>query len=282
MWEALAGATPRPDLLALEGTPLASPWADALRDGWPGRRAPIALRYQTIGSPTVSLKEDSFEAWLAARSSNFRGQMRRLRRQFSTAGGTARTSTPETLEADVDTFVRLHSSRWEGRGSSRFVELGEGLPAVLNDIGETLLQREGRFRLQILEVAGEPISAQLFLSAGGYVVYVNGGWDERFARLKPALLAILLMIDDAFSRGDSDVDLGVGEVSYKLRFADSDAPVAWTMLLPRGARLPLTGVKLAPTVGRAALRNAVKRHLSAEQVNRYRALRARLEPGARR
>jgi CelD/BcsL family acetyltransferase involved in cellulose biosynthesis len=272
----LADCDPRPNLIALEGMPLASTWASSLCQGWPSRPRPVSSRYSTLGSPTVSLHAESFEAWLAAKSANFRGQMRRLRRQFQAAGGTMRESIPETLSSDIEVFMRLHAARWEGRSASSFVALGEGLPATLYDIGRTLLARDGRFRLQLLEVEGEPISAQLFMAAGGHVLYVNGGWDERFARLKPPMLAILSAIEDAFGRDDRHVDLGVGVQPYKSRFADCDEPVAWTILMPIGARLPLTSLSVGPALARAALRNALKRRISYERLGRYRDLRARL------
>jgi hypothetical protein len=182
---ALAGSDLRPDLVTLEGMPLTPDWAAALREAWPGPMRPASRRYQVSGCPTVSLNADSFDRWLSAKSWNFRREMRRLRRQFAAAGGTTRSSTLETLQSDVDAFVRLHVSRWEGRGGSHLAGLGARLAAALNDIGQTLLKEDGRFRLRLLEVEAEPASAQLFLAAADRVLYVNGGWDERFAKLKP-------------------------------------------------------------------------------------------------
>ena len=149
---ALADSKLCSDLVALEGMPLAADWARTLREGWPGRLRPASRRYQVSGCPIVSLQATSFDAWLGAKSSHFRREMRRLRRQFAATGGTTRSSTLSTLRSDIDSFVRLHSSRWENRGSSSFVRLGARLPAVLNDIGQTLLKREGRFRLRLFEL----------------------------------------------------------------------------------------------------------------------------------
>ncbi len=253
--------------VALEGMPVASDWAQALREAWPGR-PPASRRYQTAGCPTVSLRAGSFDAWLGAKSSNFRREMRRLRRQFQTAGGTTRSSTLETLGADVEVFVRLHDSRWEDRGSSRLQDLGAGLPAVLNDIGWALLEYDGRFRLRVCEVEGEAISAQLFLAAGGRVLYINGGWDERFAKFKPSMLGILAVIEEAFERGEDRVDLGLGEQHYKQRFADGNDPVAWTILMPTGARMALTMLETAPMRGRARLLEVLRRRLSEQQMGR--------------
>lgn len=267
---ALADSTLCPDLVVFEGMPVCAQWANRLRETWPGRARPAYRQYQESGCPTVSLHESSFDAWLNAKSSNFRREMRRLRRQLAAAGGETRSSTLDTLRSDVEIFVRLHRSRWEDRGSSSFEGLGAGLPAVLNDIGETLLQREGRFRLRMIEVEGEPVSAQLFLAAGGRVLYINGGWDERFAKFKPSLLGILAAIEEAFERGDGRLDLGLGEQHYKLRFADTSDPVGWSMLIPAGMRLPLTLLRTAPMRGRAVLQSTLKRRLSEQQFGKLR------------
>ncbi len=274
---ALVDSMPSPGLVTLEGTPLSSDWAQSLREAWPASVHPVMCRYQVDGCPTVSLTANSFEEWLEARSANFRGAMRRLRRKFIAAGGTTRSSTPESLRADIDVFARLHSSRWEGRGSSRFVRLGGRLTAALNDIGESLLRREGRFRLRVLEIDGEPITAQLFLAAGNRVQYLNGGWDERFARIKPALLGILDVVEEAFERGEDVVDLGTGEQSYKLRFADAVDPLTWSMLVPADRWLPLTLLRTAPIRARAQLVATLKSELSGQQISLLLRLRERLE-----
>lgn len=270
---ALVERMPSLRVATLEGAPLEQDWTGALRSSWPQGRPPVVRRYQRYGCPTVSLSADCFEDWLEGKSANFRGSMRRMRRKFAAAGGRTRSSTPESLQGDVETFVRLHASRWKGRGRSRFVQLGRRLAPTLDDIGVALLRRDGRFRLRVLELGGEPICAQLFLAAGSRVQYINGGWDERHARLKPAMLGILGAIEEAFARHEQVVDLGTGEQTYKQRFADADEPVMWSMLMPAGSRLPLTLLKTAPTRARGRVASALKSHLSDQQVNRLVRLR---------
>jgi CelD/BcsL family acetyltransferase involved in cellulose biosynthesis len=272
---AFSAALPQPDLLALEALPLASAWAVALRDQWPSQFRPILSQYVVCGCPTLSLRDASFENWLAAKSPNFRGQMRRLSRRFEAESGATRTSTPATLNTDIDAFVALHGARWEGRGDSNLVAFGDQLSPMLREVGERLLD-SGRFRMRMLEIDGEPISAQLFLAAGPRVLYVNGGWDERFAHLKPPMLGLLGAIEDAFERGDRRLDFGLGEQRYKLRFADGNDPVAWSVLMVPSRRLPLTWARTAPMLVQSATRDALKRALSPEQTNRLRQFRARI------
>ncbi len=273
--QALDKGRPRPDLIALEGHPVASQWPAALRESWPGALRPVLRQYVTQGAPTVSLGQPTFEDWLTGKSANFRSQMRRMRRQFVADGGVARVSTPDTIAADIDTFMRLHAARWEKRGHSGIVAMGEKYSATIDEISRSHLQ-DDRFRLWILELHGKPISAQLFIGAGGEVAYINGGWDERFAHLKPAMLGILYAIEDAFAHSHERMDLGAGALPYKQRFADGNDPVAWNILVVPGSRLPLTVVRTAPMLARSALRDKAKRALSVEQAERLRGLRDKL------
>jgi CelD/BcsL family acetyltransferase involved in cellulose biosynthesis len=275
---ALVSSNPRCDILALEGSPTSMSWASALQASWPGHVRPISSNYSVHSCPIVSLRDESYAAWLASKSSNFRSQMRRLGRQFIAADGTTRSSTADTLAADVDAFMRLHAARWTHRGESHLLTARNAIAAMLLDMGAKLVESE-RFRMRLLEIDGEPISAQLFLAAGDRVLYVNGGWDERFARLKPPMLGILGMIEEAFGRGEQCLDLGVGDQPYKGRFADRDDPVAWTILLLPRARLPLTCARILPTIANTTLRRAIKRNIPTSQLQRYRRIRGRLHWG---
>jgi len=276
---ALAGADPRPDALRFEGTPLDAHWLTALRDGWPGPLRPPLRIPQVEGNPMLALEAASFEEWLAGRSSNFRQQMRRLQRRFEQAGGVSRLATRDSLAADAAALTRLHTMRWDGRGHSNLVDLGERFSAFVTDLGERLLD-EDRFALRVLELDGEPICAQLFVAAGGTVLFVNGGWDERHAAMKPSLLCLLDAVEQAYAQGLRRVDLGVGVQSYKLRFADGSAPLGWGVLMAPHGRLPLTAARTAPALASARLRDGARRVLSEQHVERLKDVRARLR-GAR-
>jgi CelD/BcsL family acetyltransferase involved in cellulose biosynthesis len=276
---ALAGADPRPDALRFEGVPLEGHWLTALREGWPGALRPPLRLTQVEGNPLMSLREPSFEAWLAGRSSNFRGQMRRLRRRFAEAGGVSRLATEATLAGDAAALARLHAQRWDGRSGSNLVELGERFAAFVVELGERLLD-EGRFALRILELDGEPICAQLFVGAGGTFLFVNGGWDERHATLRPSLVCLLDTVEDLFERRARRFDLGVGVQSYKLRFANGNAQLAWGVLMMPGARLPLTAARTAPALARGRLRDSARRMLSERRVEQLRGAQRQLRGGS--
>lgn len=274
----LADADPRPDALRFEGVPIEGQWLSALRDRWPGALRPMLRLMNVDGNPLMSMAEPSFEQWLAGRSSNFRQQMRRLRRRFAEAGGVSRAASRATLADDAKALTRLHAMRWDGRGHSNLVDLDERFTAFVVDCGEQLLD-DGRFSLRVLELHGETICAQLFVRAGGTTLFVNGGWDERHAGFKPSLLCLLDAVEEAFACGVGRFDLGVGVQSYKLRFADGSAPLAWGVLMTPGARFPLTAARTVPTLAHARVRDGARRLLSERQVERLRAARGRLRGG---
>src|ERR1022692_2155840 len=163
--DTLVACEPQPSALELAPMPATSPWMLAMRECWPARIRPVVHRAEIKEVPTVPLREQSFEAWLQSRNSRFRNNFRRYRRRFVEEGGTERLSTPETLTRDIETFARLHTVRWEGRGTSRLVALGERLPAFFEELARAL--PAGRFRLLMLELDGKPICAHLAIAAGG-------------------------------------------------------------------------------------------------------------------
>jgi CelD/BcsL family acetyltransferase involved in cellulose biosynthesis len=200
--------------------------------------------------------------------------MRRLRRRFDEVGGTWRMSTEATLRRDIETFQRLHAARWKGRGS-KLMAYGQRMWAMLNDAGRALIGDE-RFRLWVMEIDGEAIGADIYLSGGGIVLGINGGWDERWKRLSPPLLATMHTIEDSIHRGESLLNLGPGGGSHKTRFASSDAALAWSVVMTPGRRLPQTLALTALMLTGSTARSQAKRVLRPEHVHRLRQLQRRV------
>jgi CelD/BcsL family acetyltransferase involved in cellulose biosynthesis len=256
---ALAGARPRPHMVALEGISRSSPWPGLLASGWPRARGAARYEMAALHAPVVALDAPDFEAWLAAKSSNFRQQVRRGRRALEREGAVLRRATADTVTADVDAFLALHLGRWEGRGGS---SLEGDVAGMLVDAAGELLGSD-RLRLWMLECGDRAISAQLFIEAGGELLYWNGGFDEEWARHKPALQTIVAALEDALARGERRLDLGGGDSDYKRRLASGDDPLVWVGVVPRDARYPISRALLAPkqaaTGGRRLARRLPRR-----------------------
>jgi CelD/BcsL family acetyltransferase involved in cellulose biosynthesis len=243
--QALAQLRPRPDVIAFEAVPIASQWTRRLAGGLHGRMRFARYRNSAYPAPAVTLSAGAPGEWLAGRSSNFRSQMGRMRRRLEQRGGAVRQIVePAEVEGAVGALLELNAGRWEGRGVSNLAR--EGVAEMLREAARTL--GPDRLRLWAVELDGEPISVQLFLAAGAEIKYWNGGWSEAHADLKPSMLTILAALEDAIARGQSRLDLGVGEHPYKLRFADTEDTLTWGGLIVRNRRWPRTTAELAPKV----------------------------------
>lgn len=258
--EAIRGAIhslrPRPDLIAFEAVPESSRWTRRLASGAAGHARLARYRNSVLPAPTVTLPEEGgFEGWMASRSSNFRSQMRRMRRKLESGGGTVRMlREPAETRAGLAALLALHRERWSERGESGLAQ--PGVPELLEAAAEALGPE--RLRLWVAEIDGEPISAQLFLAASAEIKYWNGGWSEEHAALKPSMLTILAALEDAIGRGERRMDLGVGTHEYKLRFADGEDAITWGGLIARNRRWPRTRAELAPIVLRYRAKRAVE------------------------
>jgi CelD/BcsL family acetyltransferase involved in cellulose biosynthesis len=258
----LSEASPRPDTIALDALPICSHWVTTLRHSWPGSVQPFVRWHVVNGSLSTSVAGHTLDSWLATKSSHFRERARKARRRFERAGGTHRLATPDTIEADVATLMRLHATRWQANVSSVTRRTAE-ISAMLRAVGRTV--GSDRFRLRVLELDGEPVCAYLAIAAGGELLGLTGGWDERWGRLSPFLVYAVYLIEDAVERGDLRIDLGPGTQAYKNRVAEANNPVGSAILLPPSSRLPLTALQVAPMLVRDTARQIAKRTLGEER-----------------
>lgn len=240
----LAGLEPAPDLIRFEGIAAGGPWPSIIAASWPGRRARLHRDRDDV-APSLSLSPAGFERWFEGRSRNFRQQMRRGRRQLMDRGATIRMATADEVPAAVESLGRLHRARWEGRPDGH-ANVTEATARMLAEAGRGLVG-SGRFRLWVAEVEGRPISAHLFVAAGGEVAYWLGGFDEAWADQHPSLVTILAAVEHAWRSGDQRVDFGWGGQPYKFRFADGQDRLEWWTVIPPGPRSLRTRVAVTPT-----------------------------------
>jgi CelD/BcsL family acetyltransferase involved in cellulose biosynthesis len=260
MAEALAAGRPRPTTITFAQLDPDSPWPRALARAWPGGPAKLDHR-DDVPAPAVRLG-DSFDDWLAAKSSNFRQQFRRAQRELEAMGAAYRiAATEEDARRGLREFARLHAARWEGRGESLVTE---GVERMLDDVVGELALGE-RLRVVTLEVDGRAVSAQILVAAGGEVAYWNGGFDEAAARQRPALMTLVHCVRDGIERGDRRLDLGPGKQAYKDRLADVEDPLEIAVVTAPGA---LNRARAAPD----RLRRAASERLSDDSKQRIRAL----------
>src|SRR5207249_4272265 len=152
------------------------------------------------------------------------------------------SADPSSVADGVRSFARLHRSRWDPRGGS----------AVLNPGVERMLEAAApalgpsRLRLHLTLLDGRPISAHVFVAAGGEVSYWLGGFDDSVAREHPSMLTLLAALEGAWDHGDARFDFGGGAQPYKFRFAEDQDILRWVTLVPRDGRYLRTRLGLVP------------------------------------
>jgi CelD/BcsL family acetyltransferase involved in cellulose biosynthesis len=197
-------------------------------DGW-SRRLGATVR-GTVSSPVLRLDWRSWDEFLAARSSNFRQQIRRRERALGDHGLRYRLcENRDRLERDLDVLFALHRLRWTG-GDSEFTRLA----AFHRDFAADAFDR-GWLRLWFLEVNGAEVAAWYGLRFRGIEWYYQAGRDPAWDRFAVGFVLLAHSIREAIADGMREYRLGRGDEEYKSRFTDDDSEVE-TLVLARGVK----------------------------------------------
>jgi CelD/BcsL family acetyltransferase involved in cellulose biosynthesis/predicted ATP-grasp superfamily ATP-dependent carboligase len=194
-------------------------------------------------SPAIALADEgSWEDYLAARSSNFRQQVRRRARRLSRdLGVTFRLADdPARLDADFDTLVALHEARWAG-GSSAFAGVRRSFH---RDFAAAAL-RAGWLRLWMAEADGTAVAAWYGFRFAGVESYYQSGRDPGWERHSVGAGLLEHSIREAFIDGMREYRLLRGDEGYKQRYATAFESVS-TVAVPHG-RLSRIALAVAPT-----------------------------------
>jgi CelD/BcsL family acetyltransferase involved in cellulose biosynthesis len=273
--EALADAPEPWSVISLDHVQTDEPWVKALGEAT-GRRLSTRSR---VAAPLPLIDVASHESWddyLATRSSNFRQQVRRFGRRAAREAEVVirRTEAPDELEGDMRTFFALHDKRFGGRGGSSLS--ADRAQSFHLDFARAALE-QGWLRLWFLELNGQPAASWYGWRLGDRYSYYNSGFDPEFAALSPGLVLISAVIESAFEEGVAEFDFLLGEESYKYRFAEreptvSDVTLARALPHPAGA---LVGAEFAARGLVRALPASAKEGLGLRRLARRRTKRDR-------
>jgi CelD/BcsL family acetyltransferase involved in cellulose biosynthesis len=203
-------------------------WGD---DNLASRLGAIALR--RAATPSLPIAGRSFEQFLASRSRNFRGQVRRRERKLMQRYEVTYRLTQDLnqVEPDMRTLIRLHRSRWRDGDSVSFDGRRENLHL---DFARTALQN-GWLRLWTMELDGAPVAAWYGLRYGGIEYYYQAGRDPACDQLNVGFVLLCHTIRQAFDDGLREYRFGLGGEPYKFRFAERD-PGLDTVAITAGVR----------------------------------------------
>ena len=209
------------DLLLAERLP-GSEWADRL-----GGRV-----LQREASPVIAVPGGGWEAYLGARSSNLRSQLRRKERKLQREHGLRyRLSVdPDRIRTDLESLVRLHNARW---GEERSAALRSRAARFHFEFASVALER-GWLRLWLAEAGDRPVAAWYGFRFGDAESYYQSGRDPAWERHSVGLVLLAHTIRESMNDGVSEYRLLRGGEPYKDRFATDD-PGLETVVLPTGA-----------------------------------------------
>jgi CelD/BcsL family acetyltransferase involved in cellulose biosynthesis len=222
------------DLLLAELLPGGEGWRVALGE------SPLKVE----SSPTITLGH-GWDAYLAARSANFRQQVRRRERRLSREHAlTFRLARePARLQNDLDILFSLHLARW-GEARSAFLPW----ETFHREFAAVALER-GWLRLWFLHLDDRPVAAWYGFRFAGVESYYQAGRDPERSDESIGFVLLAHTIREAAQDGMSEYRLLRGAEAFKRRFADADSGLE-TFALGRGIRGRIAGF-----AARAALRS---------------------------
>ena len=213
------------------------------------------------GSPVLRFSTDSWDEYLASRSSNFRQQVRRRERnlarqhdlRFRLADDAGR------VREDLDRLFALHAARWHGAKTAFLARR-----AFHHDFAPLALER-GWLRLWFLELDGHAVAAWYGFRFGGVESYYQAGRDPAWDESSVGFVLLAHSIRRALEDGMDEYRFLLGGEEYKNRFTSED-PGLETLAVTRGA---VGKAALASALGLRAARRAYRRaHAAAQRAER--------------
>jgi CelD/BcsL family acetyltransferase involved in cellulose biosynthesis len=204
--------------------------AERLPEGWANGLNARTVRSEP--SPELALTEPGWDEFLAARSSNFRQQVRKFERRLERDHGLSYrlADDPARLDDDMTTLIRLHEARW-GADTTAF-------PAELAPFHRELAAQAldaGWLRLWFAELDGRPAAAWYGFRLGGADWFYQQGRDPDWERESVGFVLTAHTIREAFQDGIRRYRFLLGDEEYKARFATSE-PEVRTVAVPGSAK----------------------------------------------
>jgi CelD/BcsL family acetyltransferase involved in cellulose biosynthesis len=235
--EALNAASADRDVLLVERLPMY----------WANRPLPGRLINEEA-SPVISLEQEGdWDQYLAARSKNFRQQVRRRARRLERglAISYRLADDPDRLDADFDVLLALHRANWGSR-SNAFAGARE---AFHRDFAASALAR-GWLRLWLAESHGQPVAAWYGFRFGAVESFYQAGRDPRWDRFAVGAGVLEHSIREAFHDGMREYRLLRGHERYKSRYATA-TDMLLTVAVP-GSALGRATVAAAEMLARSS------------------------------
>jgi len=182
------------------------------------------------GFPLLHLPNESWDEFLAKRSSNFRDQVRRRERRLKRSHVlTYRLTDAPRLNSDMELLFRLHKDRWQGHSSGALSSRRQDFHC---EFARLALDHHW-LRLWVMELDNRPVAVWYGFRYKGIEWYYQGGWDPAFRAESVGFVLLCHTIRAALQDGAKAYWFLRGGEPYKARFADED-PGTETVVIPHG------------------------------------------------
>lgn len=206
-------------------------------DVFVGDQLPAPARWSSIlgakvlgreGNPVLRVPAGGWDGFLAARSSNFRQQLRRRERRLAREHQLTFRLVQDAadLPSALDALFRLHALRWSNGSPFQARE------AFHREFAAIGFER-GWTRIWLLELDGQPVAAWYGLRFAGAECYYQAGRDPAWDDRSVGFVLLAHSIRAAFQDGIEEYRFLRGHEAYKYRFAAED-PGLETIALTRG------------------------------------------------
>ena len=224
-------ADPRSRSIVLDNVVANDPWwRPFLAQGGP-RGGKTAIVYRDDVMPRLEFGGLDWDGYLATRSKNLRGQVRRKsRKTLRELEVTYRLSDTASVDADLESFFTLHEQRWGEQGGSHALTLESR--AFHREFAHRARGR-GWLRLWTMEVGDEPIASWYGWRLGASYCYYLAGFSPDHRDHSIGLVLLAHTMAAAAEEGAEVYDFLMGDEPYKSRFATHEEPVHTVMIVPK-------------------------------------------------
>lgn len=241
------------DLLELEDITSTSPLIAELQTqaSQAGQRAKVEPRYPCPYIPIATSWAD-YQRTIARQDT-----LKRRQKWFVAQPGfriTCETS-PDEVPAYLDRYFRLHEARWGLDGGTQAFQ--DARLAQFHRAVTLRLAQESRARLWTMWVAKEAVAVAYSFEDRGRSLYYQAGFLPAWGGKSAGLVLFAKYVEDAFERGQKEVDLLRGAEPYKLEWtkeARATVAVRWALTARGQAALKW---RQARTAAREKLRDAL-------------------------
>ena len=117
--------------------------------------------------------------------------LRRQRRRLADGGKLVFTSarSPEEVRAAAEKFLVMEAAGWKGRRGTAL--LADPALTTFTRTMTRLLARDGKCRIDTLEVGGKPAAMGIILESGGYAYLWKIAYDESLAMTSPGVQLVM-------------------------------------------------------------------------------------------